>query len=979
MATVLVVDDIASNRKLIVAVLSHMGHRSLEAADGADALALARSNRPDLVISDILMPTMDGYEFVRQLRADPALAHTAVIFYTAHYHERAARNLALACGVSRVLGKPSAREAIVAAIEQALADRSPSGPPPVDADFGRDHVRLMTDKLSDKVAELQAANHRLAALTNLNLQLASERDPRTLVENVARGARDLVGARYAVLCIRDKKEAHSVFFTTSGFDPAAARALTQPTIDQGLFGTVMAERRACRMSSPEAVPLEIGLPSGFPRMRAALIAPVASLTTVYGWICLADKLGADAFGEEDERILTILGAQVGRIHENGSLYAEMKRYADRLQAEVAEHMRAVDELRESELRFRQLAESIREVFWLSDPSRNEILYVSPAYEEVWGRKLADLRTSPRDWIDAIHPEDRDRVMEAAQTKQARGDYAEQYRVVRPDGSIRWIYDKAFPVTDRDGRVVRIAGLAEDVTERVQLVQALLEREEALQRAQLLAKLAHVVSGPDGSFESWSETLPRLLGIGADLLPRSNRAWLAIVHPDDRSRFRAMAIDAAIRGTRTDIEYRLHHADGTWIHIRQTIEPIQGERGDQGKKRWFSTLQDVTAQKLAEDELRESDRRFRDMLGNVELVSLMLDREARITYCNDYLLRITGWSREDVLGSDWLGLIVPRDRDNVQAVFGALLANLPQAFHHENEILTRSGERRLIQWNNTVLRSASGEVIGTASIGEDITEKKRAEAEVRRLNAGLELRIAESTSELRATISELQAFSHSVAHDLRAPLRSIMGMSTILLEDHGQALSGEATQLLGRVNAAGLRMNRIIAGLLELSLIGRSPIRRKSVDLSAEAREIARQLGESAPQRKVEFSIAEGVTAQADADMAEVVLENLLRNAWKFTSRRPDGRIEFGAVREAGEIVYYVRDNGVGFDMAHAGKLFAPFARVHSTTEFEGEGIGLATVRRIVGRHGGRAWIESEAGRGTTVRFTLAAPPLPRAE
>ncbi len=340
MAKVLVVDDNAANRELVVTLLKYKGHEPLEAVDGAEALAMVRAREPQLVISDILMPTMDGYEFVRQLRSDPAIARTEVIFYSAHYREREARNLAKACGVSRVLVKPCEPEDILLAIEQGLAHVPEPAPPPVAFEFDREHVRLMTDKLTEKAEELVATNGRLAALNDINLQLASELDPHVLLEKVCRSARDLIGARYAILCVREKQLEDTVFFTTSGIGPAYAAVMKPPRIDGGPLGPGPLERRSRRFDNPGGDPIAAGLPSGFPRVRACVAAPVASLKSVYGWICLGDKLGAEAFNEEDERLLTILAAQVGRIYENGTLYAEVRRHAARLQNEVTERKQA---------------------------------------------------------------------------------------------------------------------------------------------------------------------------------------------------------------------------------------------------------------------------------------------------------------------------------------------------------------------------------------------------------------------------------------------------------------------------------------------------------------------------------------------------------------------------------------------------------------------------------------------------------------
>ena len=269
----------------------------------------------------------------------------------------------------------------------------------------------------------------------------------------------------------------------------------------------------------------------------------------------------------------------------------------------AAHRVAQRDLLENEERFRQMAENIRDVFFLIDAESNHILYINPAYEEIWGRSRESLYANPESWTEAILPEDRASTYENYKKGMSSGTFEYEYRIARPDGSIRWIKLRGFPIRDAAGRIVRIAGVAEDITQR----------------------------------------------------------------------------------------------------------------------------------KHAAQELRESERRFSDMLGNVQLVSLMLDREARITYCNEYLLHLTGWRHEEVIGRNWFELFIPPEVQEMKDAFALLIDNQPGASHHENEILTRSGERRLIRWNNSVLRSGAGDMIGTASIGEDITEQKQSETRIKHLN------------------------------------------------------------------------------------------------------------------------------------------------------------------------------------------------------------------------------------------------------
>jgi diguanylate cyclase (GGDEF)-like protein/PAS domain S-box-containing protein len=595
-ATILAVDDDPFNRKFLVTLLGYQKHRLLEASDGAEALALVKAHQPDLVITDILMPTMDGYEFVRQLRADPAIAAIAVVFFTAHYHKNAAESLARSCGVAHILTKPCEPELILRIVEESLNTQPDLKRRPLPQDFDQQHLRVITDKLSQTADQLRMSNHRLAALVDINLKLASERDHQQLLNVVCSAARNLFGAKYAALAARTSVIESEVYFVASGMDAATIASMGRPTLIDGVVGGAFVGRQSRRLTNPQAT----GLPTHYPPAHSLLVAPIVSPAHVHGWICLTDKVGADEFSAEDERLLGILAAQVGRIYENARLYSDVQRYAARLEAEIEQRNRAQEALIESEGRFREMAENIRDVFFLVDAHSNRILYISPAYAEIWGRSCESAYANPETWTEAIHPEDRATTYARYKAAMSGGKSDYEYRIVRPDGAMRWIEERVFPISDKAGRIVRIAGVAADITEG----------------------------------------------------------------------------------------------------------------------------------KHAANESREKDRRFSDLLDNVELVSMMLDTNARITYCNDYLLQLTGWRREDLLGQDWFKLFVPPEVRGVKTAFASLIDGLPEAMHHENDILTRSGERRLIRWNNSLLRSGTGEVIGTASIGEDISEQKRHQESLR---------------------------------------------------------------------------------------------------------------------------------------------------------------------------------------------------------------------------------------------------------
>lgn len=284
-------------------------------------------------------------------------------------------------------------------------------------------------------------------------------------------------------------------------------------------------------------------------------------------------------------------------------------------------------------------------------------------------------------------------------------------------------------------------------------------------------------------------------------------------------------------------------------------------------------------------------------------------------------------------------------------------------------LKLSGRRRdgtdvPVEISLSPMTTPDGELV--TSVIRDVSERRRIEEHVRTLNENLARRVAE----LAAVNRELEAFSYSVSHDLRAPLRSIDGFSQALIEEHAGQLDETAMDYLRRIRAATQRMGALIDDLLDLSRVTRREMRHDDVDLSALATTVIAELTEAAPERPVVVHIAEGLRGRGDPALLRLALENLLGNAWKFTARARPARIEMGVQLDGDRLVYYVRDNGVGFDMAYADKLFGAFQRLHGAAEFTGTGIGLATVQRVILRHGGEVWAHSEVGRGATFFFTL---------
>ena len=337
--------------------------------------------------------------------------------------------------------------------------------------------------------------------------------------------------------------------------------------------------------------------------------------------------------------------------------------------------------------------------------------------------------------------------------------------------------------------------------------------------------------------------------------------------------------------------------------------------------------------------------------------------------NEGARRMYGYTEDEVVGKDISILLPPDHPDEAPRILESIVRGEPVG-HYETERMTKGGRRIQISLTVSPIRDAAGNIIAASTIARDITEQKQAEEEIRRLNVDLEKLVEHRTSELQDAVRELEAFSYSVSHDLRAPLRAIDGFSNTLLKYYRDSLDERGQDYLGRVRAAAQRMGQLIDDILGLSRAGRAEMHRQQIDISTMASDILAELQSNQPERKAEFVVAPGLIANADDHLIRIALTNLLGNAWKFTARQDLARIEVGKYDENGEWVYFVKDNGVGFNPEYADKLFLAFQRLHSEADFPGTGIGLALVQRILRRHGGRVWARSAVNQGATFYFTL---------
>lgn len=770
-----------------------------------------------------------------------------------------------------------------------------------------------------------------------------QHSPYVLMSRADRGIRspsDLVGARVMLSDGQGSIQLRAVL-KREGIDPQRVNILPQTWKLEDLI-----EGRVDAMSAYSTVEPAL--------LRARGVAPATMRSLDYG---------VDFYGD----ILFTTEAQAAKAPERTAAFLRATRkgweYAFTHEQEIADLITGMKGVRQRGLTRAALLGEAMQMRPLVLPDLVEIGHLNPGRLESIARTLVSLGMVKADYSLA-------------------GLMFEPRTGLHP-GLVRWLAGAVFGVVALLALVFlwnlqmrrsvreRTRQLQTEVLRRTEVQQQLKVSQDMVQLMFGTAATGIVMNTPDGRFLMANPAYYAIVGYTeAELQAMDTRE---LTHPDDRVRYAAQR-DRMLAGELESFsdEKRYVKKDGSAVWVHSTVSMVRSASGE--GTHVISVTEDITERRAIQDKLHQSEALLRIAGRTARIGGWMLELSSDHVVWSDEVCKIhevppgTTPSLQEALQF----YVSPEWRGKMEAVVEACIDS-GTPFDEEMEIISAGGRRVWVRVIGEVVRDDSGHVIRLHGSTQDITERKQAQESILRLNAELEERVRQRTSQLEAVNRELEAFSYSVSHDLRSPLNTIDGFSQLLERMARDKVGEQGRHYLSRIRAGTRQMGELIEGLLSLAKLARDPLRAGAVDIAKIARQVVQACREREPERAVEIHIQEKLLALGDQLLLSVVIQNLLGNAWKFTSLQPSARIDVGCqTGEDGEAVYFVRDNGAGFDMAYADKLFGTFQRLHSSTDYAGTGVGLATVKRIIDRHGGRVWAKAAEGQGATFYFTLGA-------
>jgi len=614
-------------------------------------------------------------------------------------------------------------------------------------------------------------------------------------------------------------------------------------------------------------------------------------------------------------------------------------------------------------------------------------------ENVFGYSAAEVMGKP---MLMLFPKDRMNEESGILERIRRGESIEPFETirVRKDGVRIDISATISPIKDSRGAIVGASGIARDITAGNHAEDALRQSDARRRFALETARLGDWELNLTTLQATRSFLHDEIFGYHSPLPEWTFDTFLRHVHPDDREKVREDFQSCVSQGKKWDFECRIVRKDGKVRWLWACGDHYREPSGD--ATHMFGIVEDITERKQAEERLveqaeelsrqaeelarsrqslEEQTRMLKLVLGSMGEGLVAADREGHFLIWNDSATKLLGRGPDDLSTEQWSPYYGCYQPDGITLVPTAQLP-LVRALNGESlqtELIIRrpgSEQPSFLEFVGRPMKDDRGNSCGGVVAFRDITERKAAEREIQKLNQGLEARVIQRTAQLQAINQELEAFTYSVSHDLRAPLRHISGFCNILSEEYGPSLAPDAQRYLQRVQHGTLRMGQLVDDLLSLAQLGRRDLTLRTSGLKPLVGEVIAELAPECAGRLIEWKMGDLPSMECDPTLIRQVFQNLIGNALKYSRPRSPAVIEIGQIQENGRPVIFVRDNGVGFSMKYANKLFGVFQRLHRAEDFEGTGVGLATAHRIVRKHGGRIWAEAELDKGATFYFTL---------